>query len=83
MSEGGPKPELRDGETIRAYLEELVRMKAPVQLWKDASAAPFETTLQAVSPITFSTTTIYKVLRQWDVPDETLAALESVDLDAE
>ncbi|WP_420238771.1 regulatory protein RecX [Telmatobacter bradus] len=31
----------------------------------------------------FSTTTIYKVLRQWDVPDETLAALESVDLDAE
>jgi len=57
MSEGGPKPELRDGETIRAYLEELVRMKAPVQLWKDASAAPFETTLQAVSPITFSTTT--------------------------
>jgi regulatory protein len=29
----------------------------------------------------FSTTTIYKVLRQWDVPDETLSALESVDLE--
>lgn len=31
----------------------------------------------------FSTTTIYKVLRQWDVPDETLSALENVDLDAD
>lgn len=31
----------------------------------------------------FSTTTIYKVLRQWNVPEETLSALENVDLDAD
>lgn len=29
----------------------------------------------------FSTGTIYKVLRRWDVPEEELAALESVDLE--
>lgn len=28
----------------------------------------------------FSTGVIYKILRQWDVPDETLAALDSADL---
>jgi regulatory protein len=28
----------------------------------------------------FSTSVIYKILRQWDVPDETLAELENVDL---
>lgn len=27
----------------------------------------------------FSIGVIYKILRQWDVPDETLAALERVD----
>lgn len=27
----------------------------------------------------FSTATIYKILRQWDVPDETLAAVEHLD----
>jgi regulatory protein len=30
----------------------------------------------------FSTGTIYKILRQWDVPDESLAALEQVDPEA-
>ena len=30
----------------------------------------------------FSTGTIYKVLRKWDVPEEELAALESVDTEA-
>jgi regulatory protein len=30
----------------------------------------------------FSTGVIYKILRQWDVPDETLAALENLDDDA-
>jgi regulatory protein len=30
----------------------------------------------------FSTGVIYKILRQWDVPDETLQVLESVDEDA-
>jgi regulatory protein len=29
----------------------------------------------------FSTRVIYKILRQWDVPDEALAALENVDED--
>jgi regulatory protein len=30
----------------------------------------------------FSTRVIYKILRQWDVPDEALAALDSVDTDS-
>jgi regulatory protein len=30
----------------------------------------------------FSTGVIYKILRQWDVPDETLASLENVEVDA-
>jgi regulatory protein len=30
----------------------------------------------------FSTGVIYKILRQWDVPDETLAALENLDAEA-
>jgi len=30
----------------------------------------------------FSTGVIYKILRQWDVPEESLAALESLDEDA-
>jgi regulatory protein len=29
----------------------------------------------------FSTGVIYKILRQWDVPEEALAALESMDVD--
>jgi regulatory protein len=29
----------------------------------------------------FSTKVIYKILRQWNVPDEALAALENVDVD--
>jgi regulatory protein len=31
----------------------------------------------------FSTGVIYKILRQWDIPDETLAALENLDESAE
>jgi regulatory protein len=30
----------------------------------------------------FSTGVIYKILRQWEVPDESLAALDSVDVEA-
>jgi len=30
----------------------------------------------------FSTVVIYKILRQWDVPDETLTLLESIDADS-
>lgn len=29
----------------------------------------------------FSTSTIYKILRRWDVPDESLAALDNLDTD--
>jgi regulatory protein len=29
----------------------------------------------------FSTSVIYKILRQWDVPDESLAALENLEED--
>ena len=53
-----PKLELRNGETIRAYLDELARLKTPVQLWPaGTSDAPFETTVQSVTPVTFSSTT--------------------------
>ncbi|MDE3201601.1 MAG: regulatory protein RecX [Acidobacteriota bacterium] len=30
----------------------------------------------------FSTGVIYKILRQWDVPDESLVALETIDVDS-
>ena len=53
----GLEPELRDGNTIRAYLEELVLLKAPVQLWvAQADVLPFETTIAQVSRDTFTTT---------------------------
>jgi regulatory protein len=29
----------------------------------------------------FSTGVIYKILRQWDVPDESLAALDAAEID--
>jgi CheY-like chemotaxis protein len=52
------KPELRNDDTILAYLEELVRLGTPVQFWlPQAAAVPFETTLQQVSPGRFSTRT--------------------------
>ncbi len=58
MSNLGLKPELRDGETIRAYLDELVLLKTPVQLWlPQTDAPPFETTLERISGNTFVTTT--------------------------
>ena len=58
MTNLGLKPELRDGETIRAYLEELVRLKSPVQLWlAQSDQTPFETTLEQVLANTFSTAT--------------------------
>jgi len=58
VSNLGLKPELRDGETIRAYLDELVLLKTPVQLWLPQSdAPPFETTLERISGNTFLTTT--------------------------
>jgi CheY-like chemotaxis protein len=49
-------PELRDGNTIRAYLDELVRLKTPVQLWiTHSDSLPFETTLVRVARDTFTT----------------------------
>ncbi|NTV75936.1 MAG: PilZ domain-containing protein, partial [Holophaga sp.] len=51
-------PELRDEGTIRAYLEELARLKVPVQLWLPvAGALAFETSLEQVGRDAFSTTT--------------------------
>lgn len=62
MTHLGLKAELRDGETIRAYLDELVRLKQPVQLrLGPADEAPFETTLEQVSARTFSTATTPKL----------------------
>lgn len=57
MSSVETQLELRNGETIRAYLDELARLKIPVQLWLPTDDKPFETTLSHVSPITFSSTT--------------------------
>ena len=62
MTQLGHKVELRDGETIRAYLEEIVCLKSPVQLWEGpGDQAPFETTLEQVSAKTFSTATTPKL----------------------
>ena len=58
----GSATELRDGEMIRAYLDEVARVKSPVRLWIEGSlGTPFETTLEKVSPINFSTTTTPKL----------------------
>lgn len=58
MSNLGLKAELRDGETIRAYLDELAFLKTPVQLWiPQSDAPPFETTLERISGNGFVTTT--------------------------
>lgn len=53
----GHKPELRDGNTIRAYLDELVLLKAPIQIWTPQSEQlPFETTIARIGRDTFTTT---------------------------
>ena len=57
MTNLGLKEELRDGETIRAYLEELARLKTPVQFWlAQADEIPFETTLEGLRGDNFCTT---------------------------
>jgi len=57
MGHLGLKAELRDGNTIRAYLDELVLLKSPVQLWvTQADALPFETTIAQIARDTFTTT---------------------------
>ena len=62
MTNLGLKVELRDGETIRAYLDEVARLKSPVQLWEgQTELPPFETTLEQVSAHTFSTATTPKL----------------------
>jgi CheY-like chemotaxis protein len=57
MTNLGLKAELRDGNTIRAYLDELVLKKTMVQLWiTQADMLPFETTIARLSRDTFVTT---------------------------
>jgi len=42
--------QFRDSETIRAYLEELLRARTPVHLGRSQTeAAPFRTTLERVT----------------------------------
>jgi CheY-like chemotaxis protein len=56
MGNLGLKTELRDGNTIRAYLDELVLKRTPIQLWiTQADALPFETTIVRVARDTFTT----------------------------
>ena len=58
MTNLGLKAELRDGETIRAYLDELVLLKTTIQLWiPQSDAPPFETTINRISGNTFVTDT--------------------------
>ncbi len=58
MSNLGLTAELRDGETIRAYLDELVLQKTPVQLWiPQSDVPPFETTIARIAGNTFVTAT--------------------------
>ncbi len=57
MSALGLKSELHDGTTIRAYLDELVLRKTPVQLLvPEPNGLPFETTISKVGRDTFTTT---------------------------
>jgi len=56
MGNLGLKSELHDGTTIRAYLDELVLRKIPVQLWApQADGLPFETTISRVGRDDFVT----------------------------
>jgi len=56
MTSLGLYSELRDGNTIRAYLDELVLQKIPVQLWvTQEDALPFETTVAKVTRDSFTT----------------------------
>lgn len=58
MTSLGTKLELRDEETIRAYFDELVLLKSPVQLWLPQSdAPPFDTVVARVAGNTFTTAT--------------------------
>ena len=57
MGNLGLKTELRDGNTIRAYLDELIMKKTLVQLWLTGSdTLPFETTIARIARDTFITT---------------------------
>lgn len=52
------KAELRSGEIIRAYFDELVLLKIPVQLWiPQSDTPPFETTVERLSGDAFVTAT--------------------------
>jgi len=56
MGHLGLKTELRDGNTIRAYLDELALKKTLVQLWlTGADTLPFETTIARIARDTFIT----------------------------
>ena len=57
MSNLGLKTELRDGNTIRAYLDEMILKRTPVQLWiTQSDTLPFETTIARISRDSFITT---------------------------
>jgi CheY-like chemotaxis protein len=56
MGNLGLRAEMRDGNTIRAYLDELVLKKTVVQLWiAQSETLPFETTIARLSRDTFIT----------------------------
>jgi regulatory protein len=84
LAEKGLKAELieatvdaRYGETNEETLarEHLCRKRIP----KPESPKDTARVVRRLVAAGFSTGTIYKILRQWDVPEEALAALESID----
>lgn len=62
-----------DEETLARQHLERKRMKKPENEKETARV------MRRLVTAGFSTATIYKILRQWDVPDEALAALERVE----
>ena len=72
--------ETRYGQTSEEALarEHLERKRIP----KPENPKETERVMRRLVAAGFSTGVIYKILRQWDVPDETLAALESLDDEA-
>lgn len=62
-----------DEETLARQHLERKRMKKPENEKETARV------MRRLVAAGFSTATVYKILRQWDVPDEALAALERVE----
>ena len=68
-------PDWIPGDAWAGYIDMRKRIKKPANE-KEAARA-----MRRLVAAGFSTGTIYKILRQWEVPEEALAALENVEDD--